>query len=88
MMVTKAKDELEAAGLCEYRRAGALGGAAFPRTGESPMRHKALPPARLAAVIKTSWLRWDHPGYPTLLRITALSQKTMLADDPLPDLHA
>jgi len=83
MMVTKAKDELEAAGLCDTGRQGRSVVLIFRAQGKV-LWHKALP-LLASPVLKTCWLRWEHPGYPALLAgITALSQKTMLADDPLP----
>lgn len=83
MMVTKAKDELEAANLCETRRAGRTILLKFLGQGQV-LWQKALP-LLASPVLKTHWMRWEEPGYPAIpAGISALSRRTMLADDPLP----
>lgn len=83
MMITKAKDELEAANLCETRRAGRAVLLKFLLQGHD-LWQKALP-VLASPVFKTHWIRWEEPGYPAIpAGITALSRRTMLADDPLP----
>jgi DNA-binding MarR family transcriptional regulator len=83
MMITKAKDELEAADLCETRRTGRAVFLKFLMEGHD-LWQKALP-VLASPMHKAHWIRWEQPGYPAIpAGITALSQKTMLADDPLP----
>jgi hypothetical protein len=42
-------------------------------------------PQLTSPVKKTRWVQWKKPGYPALLAgLSALSQRTMIADDRLP----
>lgn len=83
IMLTKVKNELETAGLCNASRQGRSISLAFKLKGRH-LWDRAQPllssPAR-----KACWLEWDRPGDPTLAAgITALSQLTELSDDRLP----
>jgi len=83
MMISKVKDELEEAGLCEVERAGrsiALKFSAANRALWNLARERLISPVQ-----KTRWVQWKKPGYPALLSgISALSRRTMIADDRLP----
>lgn len=84
MMLSKVKDELEEAGICEVERLGRSMALIFP------VKNRALwdlAKDRLTSPVKkTRWVQWTRePGYPALLSgISALSRRTMLADDRLP----
>ena len=84
MMLSKVKDELEEAGICEGERIGrsiALKFSAANRDLWNLAQDRLTTPVK-----KTRWVQWKrNPGYPALLSgISALSRRTMLADDPLP----
>lgn len=84
MALSKAKDELEEAGICETRRIGrsmTLEFTAANRDLWSLVKDRLTSPVR-----KTRWVRWTRePGYPALLSgISALSRRSMLNDDRLP----
>lgn len=83
MMLTNAKDELEAAGICEVERIGRSLSLKFPTDKRSLWESSQV---RLTSPVKkTRWVDWKTPGYPALLAgISALSRRTMIADDPLP----
>lgn len=83
MMLSKVKDELEEAGICEVERIGRTIALKFPaakRTLWDLAQNRLTSPVK-----KTRWVHWKTPGYPALLSgISALSRRTMLADDRLP----
>jgi hypothetical protein len=84
MMLSKVKDELEEAEICEVERIGRSMALKFPAANRGLWD---LAQARLSSPVKkTRWVRWmREPGYPALLSgISALSRRTMLADDRLP----
>jgi DNA-binding MarR family transcriptional regulator len=84
MMLSKVKDELEEAGICEVERNGRSMVLKFPVAKREIWN---LAQNRLTSPVKkTRWVRWTRePGYPALLSgISALSRRTMLADDRLP----
>ncbi len=83
MMLSKVKDELEEAGICEVERIGRSRALKFPAANRALWD---LAQDRLASPVKkTRWVQWKTPGYPALLSgISALSRRTMLADDRLP----
>jgi len=83
IMLTRVKDELEAAGLCRTARMGRSVALEFTSRGrnlwESAQTFLSSP------VRKNLWVRWDSPGYPAIVAgLTALSRKTIMADDRLP----
>jgi hypothetical protein len=84
MMLSKVKDELEEAGICEVKRIGRSRALKFPAANRDlwDLAQKRL----TSPVKKTRWVQWTRkPGYPALLSgISALSRRTMLADDRLP----
>jgi hypothetical protein len=84
MMLSKVKDELEEAGICEVKRIGRSVTLLFPVSNKDLWD---IASQRMGSPVKkTCWVRWiSPPGYPALLSgISALSQRTMLADDRLP----
>ncbi len=83
MMITKVKDELEAAELCEPVRQGRTTMLKFVATGKA-LWNRAEP--KLSTPVKKShWVRWAKPSYPALAAgLTALSRRTMIEDDRLP----
>jgi len=84
MMLSKVKDELEEAGICKVERIGRSMTLKFPATNRALWD---LAQNRLTSPVKKSrWVQWTRkPGYPALLSgISALSRRTMLADDRLP----
>lgn len=84
MMLSKVKDELEEAGICEAERIGRSMALKFLASGRALWD---LAQDRLTSPVrKTRWVRWTRePGYPALLSgISALSRRTMLADGRLP----
>lgn len=83
IMVTKAKDELEAAELCTTLRQGRAITLAFAAQGRKLWK-QALP-LLSSPIKKIHWIRWDQPAYPALKAgITALSRLTSISDDPIP----
>ncbi len=82
-VISKAKDELEGAGLCEVKRAGRSLTLQFTEV-KADLWQQALP--RLGSPVrKTRWVRWENPGYPAVAAgLTALSKRTMIEDDRLP----
>ena len=83
IMLTKVKDELVAAEVCRTLRQGRSIALEFTAKGknlwENVLPHLSSP------VRKTLWLRCDEPGYPAMVAgLTALSNRTMIADDRLP----
>lgn len=83
MMLSKVKDELEEAGICEVERIGRSMALKFSAANRALWD---LAQDRLTSPVKkTRWVQWKTPGYPALLSgISALSRRTMLADDRLP----
>lgn len=83
MMMTKVKDELEAAGICKTVRTGRSLVLEFTATGR-PLWEQVQP--MLASPVKrTRWVHWDRPVAPALLAgLSALSRQTMIAADRLP----
>ncbi len=83
IMLTKVKDELEAAELSRSSREGRSITLHFPLKGRE-LWDKAQP--FLGSPIKKSyWLRWTKPGHPALAAgLTALSRLTSISDDRLP----
>ncbi len=83
MMISKVKDELEEAGICEVERVGrsiALKFSAAKRALWNLAQERLISPVQ-----KTRWVQWKKPGYPALFSgISALSRRTMIADDRLP----
>ena len=83
MMLSKVKDELEEAGICEVERVGrsmALKFSAANRALWNLAQERMVSPVQ-----KTRWVQWKNPGYPALLSgISALSRRTMISDDRLP----
>jgi DNA-binding MarR family transcriptional regulator len=83
MMMTKVKDELEAAELCSIVRSGRSMVLDFKATGRKLW--ELVKPRMTSPVKKTRWIQWDKPAHPALLAgMSALSLKTMIADDRLP----
>jgi hypothetical protein len=83
MMLTKVKDELEAAGICKAVQSGRSLVLEFASQGLSLWE---LAKPRLTSPVKrTRWVRWKNPGPPALLAgMSALSRRTMITDDRLP----
>jgi len=83
MNLTRAKDELEAAGLCESGREGRAVVLDFPEKGPD-LWEQALP-VLSSPVRHVHWVQWDQVGYPALRSgLTALSRRTMIEDDRIP----
>jgi hypothetical protein len=83
MMLSKVKDELEEAGICDVERIGRSMALKFSAANRALWD---LAQGRLTSPVKkTRWVQWKTPGYPALLSgISALSRRTMLAADRLP----
>ena len=82
-MLSKVKDELEAAGICKIVRNGRALVLAFMATGRALWEQ--VQPQLSSPVKKTRWVQWDRPAAPALLAgISALSRRTMIAADRLP----
>lgn len=91
MMLSKVKEELKEAGICEVERIGRSMALKFPAANRDLWD---LAKNRLTSPVKkTRWVQWTRePGYPALLAgksallsgISALSRRTMLSDDQLP----
>jgi len=83
VMLTKVKAELHAAELCEPRRIGRSVALHFTTAGRQLW--DAARPLLSSPIVKTVWLHGEIPGYPALQAgLTALSRRTMIADDRLP----
>jgi hypothetical protein len=77
------KNELEAAAICKIVRNGRSLVLEFMATGR-PLWEQAHPQLS-SPVKKTRWVQWATSGHPALLAgISALSLRTMIADDRLP----
>lgn len=83
MMLSKVKAELEEAGLCTSERTGRTMELKFAASGRE-LWDLALD-RFTSPVKKRQWIQWPRkPGYPALLSgISALSRRTMLADDQI-----
>lgn len=84
MMLSKVKDELEEAGICEVERVGRSMVLKFPAKKRELWN---LAQNQLTSPVKkTRWVRWTRdPGHPALLSgLSALSRRTMIVDDKLP----
>ncbi len=83
IMLTKVKDELEAAELALPSRQGRSVTLHFPRRGRDLWEQAQ--PYLASPVKKTHWLRGDiRPQPAPAAGLTALSQLTAISDDPLP----
>ncbi len=83
MMLSKVKDELEETSICEVERVGRSMALKFP--AENRALWDLAKDRMTSPVKKTRWVQWKDPGSPALLTgISALSRRTMLADDRLP----
>jgi DNA-binding MarR family transcriptional regulator len=83
IMLTKVKDELEATGVCRTIRTGRSIALEFTTKGRNLW--ESVQPILSSPVKKFVWVRWDQPSYPALTAgLTALSKKTIMADDRLP----
>lgn len=83
MMVSRVKEEWEAAGLCRAQRKGRSVSVEFTAQGR-PLWN-LVEPLCSSPVRKAHWVVWKHPGKPALRSgFTALSQATMVQDDVLP----
>lgn len=83
MNISRAKDELEAAGLCSTTRQGRSVVLKFSIHGRE-LWEKALPLLK-SPVRKCHWVDWQEIVYPALpAGMTALSHSTMIADDRIP----
>ena len=83
IMLTKVKDELVVADACRTVRLGRSIALEFTLKGRDLW--ESVQPILSSPVKKSHWVRWDHPGYPAIVAgLTALSKKTIMADDRLP----
>ncbi len=83
IMLTKVKDELEAAEVCRTLRVGRSIALEFTSKGRGLW--ESVQPILSSPVKKALWVCWDQPSYPALVAgLSALSQKTIMADDRLP----
>lgn len=83
MMVSRAKDELEAADLCESERKGRSMILRFRHRGNALWRQAE--PLLSSPVKKVHWVQWAEPAYPAIAAgLTALSSRTLIEDDRLP----
>lgn len=83
MMVTRAKDELEANALCESTRKGRSVLLTFAEDRRALWDQAQ--PLLTSPVRKSHWIQWKTPGDPALMAgLTALSRQTMIEDDRLP----
>ena len=83
IMLSKVKDQLEAAGICKIVREGRSLVLEFTAAGRSLWVQAQ--PLLTSPVKKTRWVRWDRPALPALLAgMSALSRRTMIAADRLP----
>lgn len=80
--MSSAQEELQEAGLCEVRRAGRMVYLEFRRMGRA-LWEQAEPLMR-SPVRRTRWVRWGQPRVRAVAAgLTALSQMSMLAEDPI-----
>ncbi len=80
MMMSKVKDELEEAEICEVERMGRSIGLKFLSSKRELWKQAKL---RLKSPVqKIRWAQWNNPGYPALLAgFSALSRRSMINDD-------
>jgi hypothetical protein len=83
IMLSKVKDELQAAGICKIIRSGRSLILEFMAAGR-PLWEQVQP--QLSSPVKrTRWVQWDRPAAPALLAgMSALSRRTRIAADRLP----
>jgi hypothetical protein len=83
VMLSKVRDELEAAGICKIVRDGRSLVLEFKAAGR-PLWEQ-VPPVLASPVKKIRWVQWSQPADTALLAgMSALSQRTMIAADRLP----
>lgn len=83
MNLSRAKDELEAAELCQTGRQGRAVVMEFGEKGRD-LWDKALP-LLSSPVQKAYWVDWPQVGYPAVpAGLTALSHRSMIEDDRVP----
>jgi len=83
MMITKVKDEFEAAEICQIVRNGRSTAFNFTATGRDLWKRVA--PHLTSPVKKTRWVNWSKPAAPALLGgMSALSERTLIAAERLP----
>lgn len=83
IMLSKVKDELEAADVCSTLRQGRSIALQFKHHGRQLWER--VQSLLSSPVKRTHWLHWEQPGYPALTAgLTALSHRTAISDDRLP----
>ena len=83
MNLSRAKDELETADLCQTGRVGRSVVMRFKKRGHD-LWTKALP-LLSSPVRKSYWIDWPGVSYPAIpAGLTALSRRTMIEDDRIP----
>jgi hypothetical protein len=83
MLITKVKGELETAEICRVVRNSRSMVLEFVATGRALWER--ILPKLTSPVKKAHWINWPAPAPPALLAgMTALSQRTLIADDRLP----
>jgi DNA-binding MarR family transcriptional regulator len=83
IMLSKVKDELEAAGICKIVRAGRSLVLEFTAAGR-PLWEQ-VQPQLTSPVKKTRWVKWEKiEKLPLLAGLSALAARTMIAGDRLP----
>ena len=83
MMMSKVKDELEAARICRVVRNGRSTLMEFESSGRELWEQ--IRPKLRSPIKKTLWVRWSEPAPTAVLAgLTALSRRTMIDDDDLP----
>lgn len=83
MMLSRAKDELEAAELCKTGRKGRSVVLEFPDQGLALWRRAQS--VLSSPVKKTHWVKWSSVGTPAVRAgLTALSHNRMIEDDRIP----
>jgi hypothetical protein len=83
MMITKARGELEARGICDVQRVGKEARVLFSRDTRSLWK-RALD-SMASPVAKKRWVQWDRPASEALKAgMTALSERTLMADNDVP----
>ncbi len=83
IMMTKVKDELEAADICRAVRRDRALVLNFKASGRALWEQ--VKPKLATPVKRTRWVQWPKPAAPALLAgLSALSLRTMIADDRLP----
>ncbi|MBZ5700407.1 MAG: hypothetical protein LAN84_01015 [Acidobacteriia bacterium] len=83
MAMSKAQDELQTAQLCEVVRTGRTVSLQFAARGKALWEQAE--PLLTTPVRRTQWIRWGQPRARAVSAgITALSNASMLTDDPIP----